>query len=79
MALHKYRRKGQPSGSSLLECIPNDGCLLVFNAKHRNWRADAAGLGFLAVSKMCGTTLSRDDNTTTCDIMVYWREDDADV
>lgn len=59
---------------SLLNEIPSDGCLLVFNGKHKNWRTKASELGFLSVSKLSGNTVPRGDSDTVCDLIVTWRE-----
>lgn len=70
--LNKYRRNGHPSVQALVDCIPNDGCLLVFNAKHRSWRSKAHGL--LAVTKLGPQTIARDDSETITDLLIEWRE-----
>lgn len=74
--LHKYRRKGHPSVQALLDQIPDDGCILVFNGSHRNWRSKASTLGFLQVTKLGPETIGRDDNVTLTDLVVTWREHD---
>lgn len=56
----KKLRAGRPTGggpsgwdpgylsvNKLLQHIPNDGCLLVFNADHNNWRVKACETGVL--------------------------------
>jgi hypothetical protein len=41
--MRSYYRFGKPSERStvrrIVDEIPNDGCILVFNANHANWRA----------------------------------------
>lgn len=73
-SMFKYRRGGKASTASLLECIPDDGCLIVFNAQHRNWRAKASTYGMFTVSKVSNAMVKRGDKEL-CDIIVSWKED----
>jgi hypothetical protein len=76
-SLHKYRRGGRASVSALIECIPDDGCLLVFNAKHAVWRSKASTLGLFTVTKVGEGFVKRGDNATTTDLMISWRKDNG--
>ena len=65
--------------SDIIESIPNEGCLLVFNApvKTMRYAARYAGGGMLRVH-VCNTGHVSPEETglDTRDLYITWREDD---
>lgn len=56
----------------LLDHVPDDGCMLLFNASHRNVRSKA--MGILTINKISPNVIGRDDKVL-CDLYVAFKED----
>lgn len=66
--------RGGPTVNWLINQTPLNGCLLVFNAKHRAWRAEAAEMEILRVHKLSAHPVTRDDNKTLCDLYICTKD-----
>lgn len=67
----------KPSERWLIQQIPNDGCLIVFNGKSNNWRARATEMGVLRANKISDNIVSmrRGNHNDECDLYISWKED----
>ena len=61
----------------LINQIPTDGCLLVFNGKSNSWRTEASESGVLTVNKVSDNTVSfrNGNHNDKCDLYVTWKEE----
>jgi len=60
----------------ILEHIPNDGCLLMFNAKRKSVNAKTSELGVLRCNKISSEPMSREAiQHETCDLYISWRDE----
>lgn len=66
---------GTKSIRYLLDHVPDDGCMLIFNCYHRNVRSKA--MGILHVWKISDDPIPRataDSKETLCDVYVTFRD-----
>ncbi len=54
----------------IIQAIPNDGCLLIFNADHPNWRSRACETGVLRCHAIDDRPYQR-----IRDLYITWKED----
>lgn len=64
----------EPSAKTLIDLIPADGCLLIFNGKHRNFRSKAAETGCLRVHQFHINRNGEGRSPAVCDLYITWRE-----
>lgn len=66
--LHFFK-KG-PSVTDLLNHVPEDGCLLVFNGRHNTWRAKCSDLGIYLGRSMSCHKVSEVERPVYCDMYI---------
>lgn len=66
---------GYMSVNKLIQHIPNDGCLLVFNADHANWRVKVSETGVLRCHAASNGHHGGDQSYRRCrDLYITWKE-----